>query len=43
LHVGGQAPQSVHLFRSITAFLLVMVMAAKGQAFTHKEHPTHLS
>lgn len=38
-----QAPQSVHLSRSMTAFLFLISMALNGQLLRHNLHPTHFS
>jgi hypothetical protein len=43
LQASRQAPQRLHLDKSMTAFLFTMVMAENGQTFTQSPQPTHFS
>ena len=38
-----QAPQRLHLLKSITAFFSKIFIAEKGQLFTQREQPVHFS
>jgi hypothetical protein len=43
LQLSTHMPQSVHLSKSITAFLFTSFMAPSGQASIQMPQPTHLS